>query len=548
VTFPSKNNLAADEQHSQQSAFNIVFHDSLFPVAAGLAALYGIFAISHALVLPRSIAWPMSLLASATAIILFAIRLYLGRSPLPPRWAHPLGAIIALLVLVNSLAHLYLTSEPMQTTNLILLVIGVGFLFLSTGWLGIILSITFIAWLGVVSMAEPSPEWRHLGFALFTSSVLGLLIHLARMRTLKHLEGLRRHDERRKFELEAALASTDEARQAAESSKHDLVQSEARLRMLLNQMPAVLWTTDTELRLTSSLGMGLMALNLNANQVTGMTLFEYFQTDSPEFLPIAMHYRALKGVSGSFEAQWNGRFFDSKVEPLHDAGGKLIGVIGIALDITERKLAEERFKISLKEKELLLKEIHNRVKNNLQVISSLLNLQAGYIKDDHARERFRESQDRLKAMALIHEKLYQSEDLTLIDFAGYIRHLAVHLFRSYKVNAHAVTLQLDVDPISLDIDRAMPCGLIINELVANSLTYAFPNGKAGEIRIEFHEDAGKQIALTVSDNGIGLPKNLDFRDTDSLGLQLVNTLTEQIRGTITLERNGGTKFIIAFRR
>jgi two-component sensor histidine kinase len=115
------------------------------------------------------------------------------------------------------------------------------------------------------------------------------------------------------------------------------------------------------------------------------------------------------------------------------------------------------------------------------------------------------------------------------------------------VNAHAVTLHLDIDPISLDIDRATPCGLIINELVSNSLIYAFPNGKAGEIRIELHEDAHKQIALTVSDNGIGLPKELDFRDTESLGLQLVNTLADQIQGTITLVRNGGTKFIIVFR-
>jgi two-component sensor histidine kinase len=201
----------------------------------------------------------------------------------------------------------------------------------------------------------------------------------------------------------------------------------------------------------------------------------------------------------------------------------------------------------LQEKERLLKEIHNRVKNNLQVISSLLNLQAGYIEDEPARLKFKESQDRLKALALIHEKLYQSADLTSIDFAGYIRNLAVHLFRSHKVDAHAVALQINTDPINIDIDRAIPCGLILNELLTNALKYAFPNGKTGAIRIHCHEDAHRQLVLTVGDNGIGLPRDLDFRQTDSLGFQLINTLIDQIHGTIALDRMGGTTFNISFR-
>jgi len=552
-TFPSEKNPKSSDPSfgmtsaNSRAAFNLVVRDSLLPVSAGLSALFAVFAISHALILPDTIAMPMSLVAGGTAIILFMIRLYLGRSPLPERWAHPLGAGIGSLVLVNSLLHLYLTAEPMQTTNLVLLVIGTGFLFLSLRWLGVILIVTFFGWLGVALTAQLSPEWMHFGFALFTASVLAVLIHLARVRSLKRIEALHFKDERRQSEFETALASTEEARRAAETSRRVLMQSEASLRMLTTQMPAVLWTTDAELRFTSSLGMGLNALDLRANQVVGMTLFEYFQTTSPEVLPIAAHYRALKGESVAYETQWQERLFDSKVEPLHDADGQVIGVIGIALDITERRRAEEQVKISLKEKELLLKEIHNRVKNNLQVISSLLNLQAGYIKDDPARAKFMESQDRLKALALIHEKLYQSADLTSIDFGGYIRNLVVHLFRSHKVNAHAVALQLDVDPINIDIDRAMPCGLIINELVTNSLKCAFPNGGTGEIRIGFHEEAQRKLALTVSDNGIGLPKDFDFRQTESLGFQLINTLTEQLQGKITLDREGGTTFKIAFR-
>ncbi|MCG3118193.1 MAG: hypothetical protein ALAOOOJD_00356 [bacterium] len=530
-----------------KAALNFVVRDSLLPVSAGLSALYAVFAISHALVLPDTLALPMSLLAGATALLLLMIRLFLRRSPLPERWAHPMGAVIIGLILVNSLLHLYLTAEPIQTTNLILLVIGAGFLYLSLFWLGLVLLITFSGWVIVMLLSAHSPEWTHFGFALFTASVLAMLIHFTRVRSLKRLEALRFQEERRKAELETALAATDEARRGAEISKRELMQSEAQMRLLTSQMPAILWTTDAELRFTSSLGTGLNRLDLHANQVVGMSLFEFFQTSSPDFLPIAMHYRALKGESVAYETEWNGRLFDSKTEPLRDAEGQVIGLIGIALDITDRKHAEEQARISLKEKELLLKEIHNRVKNNLQVISSLLHLQAGYIQDAHARARFKESQDRLKAIVLIHEKLYQSEDLTSIDFGAYIRNLVVHLFRSHQVNANNITPRLNVDPISLDIDRAVPCGLIINELVANALQYAFPNGAGGEIGLEFHEDADKKITLAVSDNGIGLSPDLEFRQTESLGFQLVNTLVEQIHGAITLERHGGTKFTIAFR-
>ncbi|MDZ7290528.1 MAG: PAS domain S-box protein [candidate division KSB1 bacterium] len=215
-----------------------------------------------------------------------------------------------------------------------------------------------------------------------------------------------------------------------------------------------------------------------------------------------------------------------------------------ARDITARKQAEERIKASLKEKELLLKEIHHRVKNNLQIISSLLNLQAGYIEDGRACEMFKESRNRVKSMALIHEKLYQSKDFAKIDFAEYIRHLTAHLFRSYGVNSHAIALQVNIDKVLLDIETAIPCGLIINELVSNSLKYAFPSGTNGEIRIDLHSDYDGKLVLLVSDNGIGFPKSLDFRNTESLGLQLVSTLTDQLNGSIELDRSAGTSFKI----
>ncbi|MCK4417131.1 MAG: hypothetical protein KAV99_03080, partial [Candidatus Latescibacteria bacterium] len=226
-------------------------------------------------------------------------------------------------------------------------------------------------------------------------------------------------------------------------------------------------------------------------------------------------------------------------------------------DITERKRAEEQIKASLKEKEILLKEVHHRVKNNLQVISSLLRLQSGYVKDKESLEMFRESCDRVRSMALIHEKLYQSEELSRVDFAKYIQDLTDHLFRSYGANSEAIRLKINVVDGLLGIDTAIPCGLIINELVSNSLRYAFPEGREGKICIDLRSDLpaapsdtaaqrGNKFTLIVSDNGVGLPKDLDFRNTKSLGLELVNTLADQLRGTIELDRSGGTAFKIRF--
>jgi PAS domain S-box-containing protein len=230
---------------------------------------------------------------------------------------------------------------------------------------------------------------------------------------------------------------------------------------------------------------------------------------------------------------------------LGEAQGRSI-IEGTLVDITERKRAEEQIQTSLKEKEVLLKEIHHRVKNNLQVISSLLNLQAGVIKDPQTLQMFKESQNRVRSMALIHEILYQSKDLASIDLAAYIRNLAAHLFGSYGVNAHAIALKINVDDVFLNVDMAIPCGLIINELVSNCLKHAFPGSQRGEIHIELRSGGDHQFTLTVSDNGVGFPKEVDFRKTESLGLQLVNTLTEQLGGSVKLEQQGGTAFTITF--
>lgn len=235
-------------------------------------------------------------------------------------------------------------------------------------------------------------------------------------------------------------------------------------------------------------------------------------------------------------------------------------------------LMMSKLRESLREKEMLLREIHHRVKNNMQVISSLLRLQSRNVQDEQQTEMLKDSQNRIKAMALIHEKLYRSKDLARIDFNDYIKTLVNDLFLTYKVSTGKVALKMNIETVSFGIDTAIPCGLIVNELVTNSLKYAFPGERDGEIKISLHKIAdyksetstladGKSpkprtradvaaeiFELTVSDNGTGIPKDMDIRKIESLGLRLIINLAEkQLQGKVELNRNNGTKFQIKFK-
>jgi PAS domain S-box-containing protein len=217
-------------------------------------------------------------------------------------------------------------------------------------------------------------------------------------------------------------------------------------------------------------------------------------------------------------------------------------------EIEERKKAEEKIKLSLEEKELLIKEIHHRVKNNLQIVSSLLKLQTGYLKDKEAQQMLIESQNRVKSMALVHQKLYQSNDLTNIDFHDYIRQLLFHLFHVYQAKSDKIRLNIRADELKIGVDTAIPCGLIINELVSNSLKHAFPGEYSGTIEVALFLDKLDYFHLSIKDNGIGFPDSIDFRNTSSLGLQLIITLTEQLEGNISMNNSGGTEFQIVFKK
>ena len=212
----------------------------------------------------------------------------------------------------------------------------------------------------------------------------------------------------------------------------------------------------------------------------------------------------------------------------------------------QRWKAENANAASLQEKEVLLREIHHRVKNNMQIISSLLRLQSSGISDPEALELFQASQDRIRSMALVHEGLYRSTDLSHIDFAAYVRKLTGRLLTINLEAASRVHIDVDIDDIRLDINRAVPCGLIINELVTNALKHAFPETQTGEIFIRMTQDKRGNFTLSVADSGVGMPPEVNFKETDSLGMQIVVDLVQQLNGTIRMSAGKGTQFTIRF--
>ncbi|MBC7473612.1 MAG: PAS domain S-box protein [Candidatus Sericytochromatia bacterium] len=267
------------------------------------------------------------------------------------------------------------------------------------------------------------------------------------------------------------------------------------------------------------------------------------------FLPLeyleAYYLGALKGQKFIFEKKIAQNIYLVHILPVKNQKDEIFAGMAVFQDITEQKKNDLQIKSSLKEKDLLLKEINHRVKNNLQIISSLLSLQSGYIKDEATLEAFRESQNRVRTMALIHEELYKTEKLSKIEFKKYVKNLVNHLYQSYVVSKSKIVFEIESIEAYLDIETAIPLGLIINELVSNSLKYAFKNEQNGQVNICLNK-SDDIFELIVKDNGIGLAKDFNFRQTQSLGLQLIMSLTEQLEGTIELDDSIGTKFIIKF--
>ena len=265
-----------------------------------------------------------------------------------------------------------------------------------------------------------------------------------------------------------------------------------------------------------------------------------------EFAKSPTPARAMAQRGDIFGVRKNGKEFpaEASISKVGEGDSQVSTVI--LRDVSDTRLVERTLRSALQEKEILLREVHHRVKNNLQVVSSLLKLQARSAPDPEVQVAFEECQQRIQSMALIHEQLYESVDFSDVDFPEYIRQLAQRLFRSYKVNPGRVELQTEVGPVRLGVDIAVPCGLILNELLSNSLKYAFPEERAGSVTIRVERLQDESVLMTISDDGVGLPPDVGFWNTKTLGLRLVRLLVRQLDGEIELGGPPGAEFRIRF--
>jgi PAS domain S-box-containing protein len=329
-----------------------------------------------------------------------------------------------------------------------------------------------------------------------------------------------------------------------------LRESEERLRIFVESAPAGVAMLDRDVRYLSYSRRWLTDYGLGDQNLVGRSHYEVFPEVTDRWKEI--HRRCLTGVSERCEQDRFDRadgtvdYLRWEIQPWTDATGAVGGLVFFTEMITDRVRAEDQVRASLREKEAMLKEIHHRVKNNLQVISSLLSLQAARVTHPAATDVLAESQNRIRAMALVHETLYRSDDLARVDLSQYLGELCGYLFRSYGVDSARVRLELDVEPVTVSLDKTIPCGLLVNEIVSNSLKYAFPNTRSGTVTVGAHTRPDSHLTLTLADDGVGLPAEIVVDRTASLGLQLVNILTEQLGGQLTVERSPGTRFVISF--
>jgi PAS domain S-box-containing protein len=415
-------------------------------------------------------------------------------------------------------------------------------------------------------------EWRwleHAGWVAFEDTFLFIAIRhsIGEMRGIAERtaeieslnEGLEAHVANRTAQLVAANHELQREVAERKLAEAEVAKQRAFLRQVIDLNPSFVFAKDREGRFTlvnqaiaaaygtsvdNLLGKTDADFNTNKEEVEGFRRddLEVIQTLQEKFIPEEVITDAVGQI----------HWLQTIKRPIVSPDGTANQMLGIATNITAHKQAEraleqalEQIKSSLNEKEVLLKEIHHRVKNNMQVITSLLRLQSKTIKDEQVLSVFQDSQNRVKSMALIHETLYQSKDLSRINFAEYLKKLIAHVSRSYRTRPEAVKINIQVDDVSLPIDTAVLCGLIINELASNSLKYAFPADTRGEVNITFGRAKAHYI-LRVSDTGVGLPNDFDPERGKSLGMKLVRMLTGQMHGEMEYRNSVGTTFEIKF--
>jgi PAS domain S-box-containing protein len=392
-----------------------------------------------------------------------------------------------------------------------------------------------------------------------------ILDRIAHGEHVRNFETVRRRKNGRKIDVSLTISPVKDAegniigaskiaRDVTERKRIEaaLRKNEARFHMMADTAPVMVWMAGPDGRCTFVNKRWLeftgrqLEHEIGDDWVTGVhptdveRCQETYEGSFKSEQPFSMEYR-MRRKDGEY--RW---VLDTGV-PFFEPGGRFGGYIGTCVDMTERKDMENELRKALKEKESLLREVHHRVKNNLQVISSLLNLQASSIKDPQIAQLFRECQVRITSIALLHDTLHRSDNLSLIAMSEYMGTLIGHLFRSYGVDSNRIRVNLQVDEVEFDIDTGLTCGLILDELVSNCLKHAFNGSRQGCITIALQAHVDDTYSLRVSDNGVGLPKDGVLNNPDSLGLELVGLMAEKLDGAITLQSGQGTEWQVRFR-
>ncbi|WP_317899139.1 PAS domain S-box protein [Aurantibacillus circumpalustris] len=369
----------------------------------------------------------------------------------------------------------------------------------------------------------------------------------------------------RKIFINPIVSENNEVREIS-CIANDITDSKIYEQKLLNQtgkLSAIfdsshhyIWTIDKEGKLTSfnKNYYDLITSLYNTKPFLGIVLNRGVLANDKEYTELLQfHYdKAFSGLATSFEIETQDKdhknvYLEVFFNPIYE-NNEVVEVSGIAHNITEKKHVQQRMEISLKEKEVLLREVHHRVKNNMQVISSILNLQSSYVSDEYALTLLKESQNRIKTMAYIHESLYQNKSFTSVNFSDYVYTLVNNVVQSYSASTEKIKLVLNIDKVSLSLDSSIPAGLIINELITNAIKHAFPENKQGTITFNLRSE-NNFVFLELKDNGVGFASGIDFENSHSLGLQLVNTLIEQIEGKLNFksEKGKGTEVLVTFK-